>query len=130
MVNNVTTYEVDVWPDQIPPFMRTGMTSNVVFNVSEKDDVLVIPADALQQVNGQTGVMLAGEKGGKPQFTVIQTGVTDGKKVEVVSGLAEGDKVLIKSFSASQYTPQGASNNPLMPGAGPGGNRGGGGGGH
>jgi membrane fusion protein, macrolide-specific efflux system len=129
LVNNVTTYEVDVWPDQVPTFMRSGMTANVVFNVSEKDDVLEIPADAVQQQDGQTGVLLAVDKG-KPQFQPIQTGVTDGKRIEVVSGLAEGDKVLIKSFSSSQFNPQGASNNPLMPGAGPGGgNRGGGGGG-
>ncbi len=129
LVNNVTTYEVDVWPDQVPTFMRSGMTANVVFNVSEKNDVLVIPADALQQQDGQTGVLLAGADNGKPQFQPIQTGVTDGKKIEVVSGLAEGDKVLIKSFSSSQFSGQGASNNPLMPGARPGGG-GGGGGGH
>lgn len=131
LVNNVTTYEVDVWPDKVPTFMRSGMTANVVFNVSEKDDVLVIPADAIQQQDGQTGVILAGDKGGKPQFQAIQTGVTDGKRIEVVSGLAEGDKVLIKSFSTSQFNTQGSSSNPLMPGAPGGGNRGGGyGGGH
>ncbi len=54
LVNNVTTYEVDVWPTQVPTFMRSGMTSNVVFNISEKDDVLAIPSEALQQNSGQT----------------------------------------------------------------------------
>ncbi len=131
LVNNVTTYEVDVWPVKIPPFMRAGMTANVVFNVSKKEDVLLIPADALQQNEGQTGVMLAGaKKGDKPHFQPIQTGATDGKQVEVVSGLAEGDKVLLKAFSAGQIAaPAATGTNPLMGGPpGGGGNRGGGGG--
>jgi membrane fusion protein, macrolide-specific efflux system len=128
LVNNVTTYEVDVWPIKIPPFMRSGMTANVVFNVSKKPDVLLIPSEALQQSEGQTGVMLAGaKKGDKPHFQPVQTGATDGKQVEVVSGLADGDRVLLKSFSASQLAPATTGNNPLMPGGPGGGGRGGGG---
>jgi membrane fusion protein, macrolide-specific efflux system len=132
LVNNVTTYEVDVWPVSIPPFMRSGMTANVVFNVSKKEDILLIPTDALQQSEGQTGVMLAGaKKGDKPHFQPIQTGSTDGKQVEVVSGLAEGDRIILKAFSASQLAaPAQTGTSPLMGGPpGGGGNRGGGGGG-
>jgi macrolide-specific efflux system membrane fusion protein len=138
LVNNVTTYEVDVWPAQIPAFMRSGMTANVVFNISEKDDVLAIPSEALQQSGGQTGVYIEDpDHKGKPKFIPIQTGITDGKQTEVVSGLNEDDKILIKTFSAGQLS-QGAStgSNPFMPnargtGTGGGGNRsGGGGGGH
>jgi macrolide-specific efflux system membrane fusion protein len=138
LVNNVTTYEVDVWPAKIPAFMRSGMTANVVFNISEKDDVLAIPSEALQQSGGQTGVYIEDpDHKGKPKFMPIQTGITDGKQTEVVSGLNEDDKILIKTFSAGQLS-QGASagSNPFMPnargtGTGGGGNRsGGGGGGH
>ncbi len=128
LVNNVTTYEVDVWPEPVPTFMRTGMTSNVVFNVSTREDVLTVPSSALQQQDNQTGVFVPGDNG-KPKFQPIQTGVTDGKRVEVVSGLNEGDAILIKSFSAGQYNHQQAGSNPLMPGAPGGGNRGSGGGG-
>jgi len=121
LVNNVTTYEVDVWPTKIPDFMRSGMTANVVFNVSEKDDILLIPSEAVQQTNdGQSFVLKAGaDKGSKPQTVSIQTGLTDGKQTEVVSGLNEGDKILIKTFSAGLVAVPSTGSNPFMPGAHP-----------
>lgn len=116
LVNNVTTYEVDVWPTQVPAFMRSGMTANVTFNVSEKDNILLVPSEAVQQANdGQSYVLKAGAaKGDKPQTITIQTGLTDGKQTEVVSGLNEGDKVLIKTFSAGQVAAP-SNSNPFMP---------------
>ncbi|HTA75790.1 MAG TPA: efflux RND transporter periplasmic adaptor subunit [bacterium] len=120
LVNNVTTYEVDVWPDEIPAYMRSGMTANVVFNTTEKDNILTIPSEAIQQVGNQSGVMVPGEKkDDKPVFKPIQTGVTDGKQIEVVSGLKEGDKVLIKTFSVGQLDTTSAGTNPFMPSRAP-----------
>ncbi len=117
LVNNVTTYEVDVWPAKVPPFMRSGMTANVVFNVNEKDDILLIPSEAIQQTpDGQTYVLKGtGKPNSLPQTVMIQTGLTDGKQTEVTSGLQEGDKVLIKSFSAGLVAAPTAGTNPFMP---------------
>lgn len=117
LVNNVTTYEVDVWPTKVPAFMRSGMTANVVFNVSEKDNILLVPSEAIQQANnGQSFVLKAGAtKNDKPQTVTVQTGLTDGKQTEVVSGLNEGDKILIKTFSAAQAAPASTGSNPFMP---------------
>ena len=133
LVNNVTTYEVDVWPTKLPPFMRSGMTANVVFTISEKDDILLIPSEAIQTQRGQSVVLKAGPTPtDKPQPVTIQTGLTDGKQTEVVSGLAEGDKILIKTFSAGQVSAGSAGTNPFAPprpGGAAGGNKGGGGGG-
>lgn len=120
LVNNVTTYQVDVWPDEVPSFMRSGMTANVVFNTSEKDNILTIPSETIQQQGGQSGVMVPALKpGDKPLFKPIQTGVTDGKQIEVVSGLNEGDKVLIKTFSVGQLDTTSAGTNPFMPSRAP-----------
>jgi macrolide-specific efflux system membrane fusion protein len=132
--NNVTTYPVEVWPTKVPAFMRSGMTANVVFNVSEKDDILLVPSEAIQQATDGSSYVLKGaaKKGDKPQTVTVQIGLTDGKQTEIVSGLAEGDKVLIKTFSAGQVAAPSSGTNPFMPGARPGGssgNRGGGGGG-
>ena len=131
LVNNVTTYEVDVWPDKVPSFMRSGMTANVTFNVAEKDDVLVVPSEAIQSTpDGQSYVLMApAQSGGKPTQQIIQTGITDGKETEITSGLKEGDKIMIKTFAAGQYSAAANGTNPFMPsmkGAKAGGNRGGG----
>lgn len=132
LVNNVTTYEVDVWPTKVPPFMRSGMTANVIFNVAEKTDVLIIPSEAIQPTrDGQSTVLLAAATpSAKPVTQTIQIGITDGKQTEVVSGLKEGDKVLIKTFAAGQLSATNAGSNPFAPARpGGGGNKGGGGGG-
>lgn len=133
LVNNVTTYEVDVWPVQVPSYMRSGMTANVVFTVNEKDDILLIPSESIQQTpDGQSYVFKgSSQPNGKPTTVVIQIGLTDGKQTEVVSGLNEGDKVLIKTFSAGQLGSASAGTNPFMPSrpTGTGTGKGGGGGG-
>jgi macrolide-specific efflux system membrane fusion protein len=135
--NNVTTYPVEVWPTKVPAFMRSGMTANVVFQVSEKDDILLVPSEAIQQAQDGSSFVLKGatKKGDKPQTVTVQTGLTDGKQTEIVSGLAEGDRVLIKGFSAGQVAAPSTGTNPFMPtgntrtgGGGGGGNRSGGGG--
>lgn len=95
-VSNVTTYPVEVLPEKVPPFMRSGMTASVRFKVAERRDVVVVPAQALSNRGGKTYVLLPPEKrGDKPPERAVETGLSDGRRVEVVSGLAEGDRILI-----------------------------------
>ena len=116
-VNNVTTYEVDILPDQVPPVMKSGMTANVTLIVAEKKDVLVVPAEAVTREKGSSSVLVPGpskKARGKP--VEIETGLTDGKRYEVVSGLQEGDSVLIASLSMKGAASSGEQQvNPLMP---------------
>lgn len=110
-VSNVTVYEVDVVPRRVPDFMRSGMTANVVFLVARKEDVLVLPAEAVRQEKDRSVVLLPDPKGnGRPVSKEIETGMSDGKRIEVVSGLKEGDLALVRAFrlpkgQASQGSP-------------------------
>lgn len=90
--NNVTTYPVDVTMKQIPGFARSGMTASVGFVTHAKQDVLILPADAV----GTDGSVLlpAGDASGAPVKKQIRTGVSDGKNVEIVDGLSEGQQVI------------------------------------
>lgn len=94
-VNNVTIYEVDVLPAEVPDVMRSGMTANVLFVTQSKEGVLLIPADAVRREQGRVTVLTG--RPAAPQTAVIVTGATDGKHVEVVSGLKEGDRVLVRA---------------------------------
>jgi macrolide-specific efflux system membrane fusion protein len=47
--SNVTTYEVDVRPERLPDFARSGMTANIEFLIAQKKGVLALPAAAVQQ---------------------------------------------------------------------------------
>jgi macrolide-specific efflux system membrane fusion protein len=116
MVNNVTTYQVFVWPDKVPEHMRSGMTANVVFKTAHKEGILLLPSESVQQEEGRSTVLVPStDPKGQPQTVTVQTGMTDGKQIEITSGLKEGDQVLLSGFSAGQLeAPQGGSN-PFMP---------------
>ena len=98
-VNNVTIYEVDVLPDQVPPAMRSGMTATVTFTVSSKPGALALPAEAVRQDPSGARVLVPGATvWERPARKDVGTGVTDGKWIEIVSGLREGEVVLAPSL--------------------------------
>ncbi len=49
LVNNVTIYDVDILPEEIPDFLRSGMSANVEVIENEKNNILIIPQMALVQ---------------------------------------------------------------------------------
>lgn len=111
-VNNVTKYIVDVLPEKTPEFMRSGMTANVTFFIESRKGILLVPNEALQVRDGRTMVSLRG-KDGKEQMQDIQLGISDGKFTEVVSGLVEGDVVLIAEVKMNRDQKKGS--NPFSP---------------
>ncbi len=113
-VNNVTTYEVDVLPEKIPALMRSGMTANVGFVVASRQDVLLVPSDAVKSRDGHDYVLLppALLKGAAIERE-IKTGLKDGKQAEVLEGVAEGEKLLILRIRTGAR--DAAASSPLMP---------------
>ncbi|HEX5035962.1 MAG TPA: efflux RND transporter periplasmic adaptor subunit [bacterium] len=111
-VNNVTTYIIDVLPDLPPEVLRSGMTANVNFLVDSKPDVLLIPSEAVKKREGKA-IVLVKQGRGKPEERTVTTGLNDGKRTEIVSGLKEGETILIVQFkaaggqNASPFSPMG-----------------------
>jgi membrane fusion protein, macrolide-specific efflux system len=114
-VNNVTIYEVRVLPQSVPDFMRSGMTANVKFMVEKREDVVILPAEALHEEGKKSIVMVPNPSDPETPLTKeIQVGLSDGKRVEVLSGLSQGDQVLIPVLpQIGQGEPGGA--NPFSP---------------
>jgi len=112
ILNNVTVYEVDVVVKNIPPFMRSGMTANVVLVVGEKENVLTLPTEAIRGEKGKNFVLLVNPEGVKPISKEVELGLSDGKKVEILSGLQEGDKVFIRLMGPRPERKQ-AGKNPF-----------------
>lgn len=119
-VNNVTTYIVEVLPSQIPTHMRSGMTANVTFVVASKEDALVIPTEAIKIKNGKNFVLYKSNNSknhkNKEQQNIekeIITGISDGKSTEVISGLEEGDIILIADIKIQFKNQSSQSNNPF-----------------
>lgn len=102
-VSNVITYGVKVRPDTVPPFFRSQMTANVSFVIKEKAGALVLPVNAVRERDGRKVVLVPAGEGEAPRELEVQTGIEADEKVEILSGLSEGDVVLI---GRSRYVPQ------------------------
>ncbi len=98
-VNNVTTYIVDVVPMDAPKFIRSGMTASVRFHLITKQNVLVVPSFSIKIINGKNVVTIV--SGGKRLTREVKLGVTDGKKQEILSGISEGEVVLVPDYEQS-----------------------------
>jgi membrane fusion protein, macrolide-specific efflux system len=113
-INNVTTYEVDILPDKVPSVYKSGMSANINIFDNIKNNVLLLPDEALVHENEQTYVLVNTGKDQKQEKRLIKTGLNDEQSVEIVSGLSEKEKVVIiqKKFVASEKNNSGS---PFMP---------------
>ena len=112
--NNVVTYTVKIRPDRVPPFFRSQMTANIKVSVSERKDVLLLPAAAIvTDPAGETAVITE-LKDGQPVYARVETGQNEGDLVEIASGLSAGDKVYFQMRGYSSQVDSSGSN-PLMP---------------
>lgn len=120
-VNNVTTYNVDLILDKIPDFFRSGMNATVNFVVENKENILLIPSDAV--VSGKDGRTFVFVKTADPKGSErrpVNLGISDDKNVEIVSGLDLKDTVVVKSTKYSLPQSTSAGTNPFMPSRRPG----------
>ena len=113
LVNNVTIYDVDILPEKIPDFLRSGMSANVEVIEYEKNNILIIPQKALVQQGNTFYVNIKDKKNDKVIKREVITGINDGTNVEIISGLNENDLVVLKQAIISKKKNSGS--NPFMP---------------
>ncbi len=113
-VNNVTIYDVDLSIEDIPPFFRSGMNANIDFVTESKKDILLLPLTVIQQDKDGSSVMLSAPRGEKPVRHAIETGISDDKNIEVVSGVSENDEIIMTTKKYSLPQSNGGSS-PFMP---------------
>ena len=100
-VENVTVYGVLLQPERVPEFVRSGMTANVAFQVQRRAQVLVLPAEAVREDAAGAWVLApAADPAAPPARKNVKTGISDGKRIEILDGLDEGDRVLVPRVQA------------------------------
>jgi macrolide-specific efflux system membrane fusion protein len=115
LANNVNIYQVDIVLKTVPAVFRSGMTATVNIIENTKDNILLIPHEAVKRNKTGPYVLVSAAPGENPVERNIETGISDEKNTEVVSGLSETDKILI---SGAKYVPAQApkqGTNPFMP---------------
>ena len=80
------------------PFLKPGMNASVQISAVNKTDILTVPIEAVLDMRGRKMVRILDTEGqpGRPQPVV--TGVSSFDKIEIISGLAEGDVIAIGGF--------------------------------
>ena len=114
----VATYEVTVTLDE-DPRLKDGMTASIEIVVADRQDVLLVPVEAISTSNGQKYVTLS-----TGLSSTVTTGVSNDEYVEILSGVSEGDSVLITrdtSDSSGSTNIRGGGMGGGMPGGMPGG---------
>ena len=98
VVQNVTVFKVITEIKNPEGILKPGMNAAVKIIVADKKDVLLVPNEAIRTTSDGRKYVIPVVDGrpGRPIF--IETGVTDWEKAEVISGLSEGDVVLVGGF--------------------------------
>jgi RND family efflux transporter MFP subunit len=91
--------EIDVPNDSY--HLQPGMYANVGLQTQNRPDALTIPIQAVQHKEGKAIVLVVDQQN-KVEPREIKTGLEDPSRVEVLSGLNAGDRVIVGNFGAFQ----------------------------
>jgi len=105
-VQKVQQYVVYVTLDGSSDQLKPGMTANCSLVVKTKDNALMLPSAAIQNVDGHA-VVLVVSPGGAVRQQPIEVGMTNPATTEVLSGVNEGDVVSLDRLASA--APSGGS---------------------
>jgi RND family efflux transporter MFP subunit len=92
--NNIKGFSIDVLISQGDPRLRPGMNANLKFAVARVEQALSLPIAAVFWEQRERVVYLPGSSAAERR--VITVGVADFRHCEVLTGLSEGDTVLLR----------------------------------
>lgn len=95
------TMQVEVDVPNRDGSLAPGMYAEVTLNVKRSGDALVVPVQAIDRSEAQP-VVLVVDGQNRVERRTVQTGITTANRVEVVSGLHEGEQVIVANQSSFQ----------------------------
>lgn len=107
----VVSYNVKIGFDTQDERIKSGMSTSVSIITDVKQDILVVPNSALKNQSGISYVGVVDKNTSVstnnlglvltvlPTEQAVQTGATDDTSTEIVSGLNEGDKIVVKTVA-------------------------------
>ena len=87
---------VYVVPSDTAASFQASDRARITILLDERTDVLIIPGEAIRLFNGQPYVYVVDENGLREMRNVEPGFVGDGLETEIISGLEEGELVVIK----------------------------------
>ena len=114
-INNVTIYKVDLLPQDIPSFVRSGMNATVDFVAKRKENAVLLSRDAVYSQNNEHYVLVKNGSGREPVRRAVVLGLEQDKNVEIVSGIGPEDIVIVRSKKYELPASISAGKNPFLP---------------
>lgn len=129
----VVTYGVKIGFDTQDERVRPGMSVSAAVIIDSKQDVLVVPNSAVKSSGGSAYVEMPGDGvtanqllansanttgvalGTAPQQQSVEIGLVNDSVSEVISGLKEGDIVVVRTVTTSGATTATTQTNSLFP---------------
>ena len=99
--SNTVSYTVEISVEGALEKLYGGMTADVIFVTEEKEDILYVSRKAIVEENGKTYVYRKTALGGR-ELAEVETGITNGVDIEILSGLEEGDTIYLASKVSSE----------------------------
>jgi len=90
---NLKVYHTEITIEGNHPNLKPGMSTEVRVIVDEIKDVVMVPLQAVT-THGDESICFV-MNSGRPAKRVIETGDYNDKYIEIVSGLTEGEKVIL-----------------------------------
>lgn len=94
MVSGVVYYETTIDLMYLKEGIKPGMTADIVIETNRKENVLVVSKKAVKKQNGTKTVKVLNGK--NIDEREVQTGVEGDGLIEIISGLKEGEEVIIE----------------------------------
>jgi len=106
----IGNYQVEIALNpEAAAYLTGGMTATAEILANQRTDVLLIPNDALHTKDNENWVYVINEnKVGQLEQRQVQVGLKSRTQTEIISGLNEGEKVLL----GAGYTPARTLNSP------------------
>jgi HlyD family secretion protein len=96
-VQNVTYFEVEIRiTDPDAALLRPRMSGDADIVTEVVDDALIVPETALRYRGAETYLQVAGGENEAPADAVVQIGIVDGTRVQVLGGVEPGQRVLLQ----------------------------------
>jgi HlyD family secretion protein len=96
-VQNVTYFEVKIEiTDADGVRLRPRMSGDAEIVTEVVDDAVVVPETALHYRGSDIYVLQAGSDGNEDQERVLRIGIVDGDRVQVLEGIAAGERVRLQ----------------------------------
>lgn len=94
-------FQVDVLLDNEDGRLRPGMFARVDIVTAVRRDAIAVPRSCLQRRNNEDVVFVA-NKENQAEMRVVELGIENLDEVEIVSGLREGERLVVKGHETLQ----------------------------